>query len=915
MGNRVGRTLAAVVRVSIWRPWMTVLLSVLLAVGAGLYTFWALDFLTSPLRLLPQRAPYVALLNQYLEDFSELDDIIVVIEAPSPSRAKRYADSLVRTLRHDGLSSRITYRIDPGFFDRRGLLYLGREELVRLRDRLFDYDEFIRSYAARPTLVRLLEGLNQQFANAMALGFLDLGIGGTDQADLRFLGTLVDQITGRLDGAAFYVSPWDMGFSLGNLDDPDAGYYFSSDKRLLFLFIEERLDEDDFANNRGRIETIRLAIRKLASEATDIRAGVTGGPVIADDEMGTAFRDSALATGLAAVLTLAVLLVAYRRLSTSLLLLATLATSLLWALGVITLFVGHLSVFSIMFLSLVIGVGIDYGIYFLYRFHEEWELNVPIAEAIRRTADRTGPGMLLGALTAASTFFVLMLTDFQGIREFGFVSGVAILMAFLSMLTLLPGLLVLDGRRRRRLIPEPVSPSFPARSESTWLVRLTTYRKTILIAAGGLTVIGVWGALGVTFDYNMLKLQAAGIESVIWEERMLAGAGRSGLSALTTAGSLDELRRKQDAFSRLPSVSDVESVLVVVPDQQSEKTRIIHQFAPLVASVRAVAPPAFDLAALRAPLLVLQRRLGLAADGISDDRVRAGVQLLREKVDRTLARFDRAGPDAVGSLGRLQGELYQDFVDKLERFKKGLDPLPVGAGEAPPELHERYVGRSGRYLLRIHPAVDIWQEAGGRRFIEDLRTVDPDVTGPPVTNFEATRLIERGYFEATPYALVLVAIITLAVLRTVWGTALSLAPVVLGVLWTLGVMRLLGLEFNLANVWALPLIIGTAAEYGLNIYVRFAEGIARGGPRFPESVILGVILSWLTTIAGFGSLMVAHHHGIFTLGLLLSVGSTASLIGSVFVLPVLIGLVMNPEQQAQPHGTPRELDDGDAARP
>jgi predicted RND superfamily exporter protein len=55
-------------------------------------------------------------------------------------------------------------------------------------------------------------------------------------------------------------------------------------------------------------------------------------------------------------------------------------------------------------------------------------------------------------------------------------------------------------------------------------------------------------------------------------------------------------------------------------------------------------------------------------------------------------------------------------------------------------------------------------------------------------------------------------------------------------------------------------------------------------------VVLGVVLSWLTTMAGFGSLMVAHHHGIFTLGLLLSVGSTASLVAAVFVLPVLIGL-------------------------
>lgn len=893
MGGRVGRLLAAVVRASVWRPWATVLLSGLLALGAGVYTVRTLDFLTSAIRLLPQRARYVVLLNQYLEDFAELDDIIVAVEAPDPSQAKRYADRLVRTLRDDGLKSRITYRVAPGFFERRGLLYLSVDDLARLRDRLFDYEEFIGRYAARPSLARLLEGLNQQFANAMALGFLDLGLDGHGEADLRFLDAVVDQIMTRLDGSAPYVSPWDAGFSLGDLDDPDAGYYFSDDKRLLFLFVAERVDEGDFASNRGQLAAIRHTIARLAPEFPDVRAGVTGGPAIADDEMGTALRDSGLATALAAVLTLALLLAAYRRLGTALLLLATLAASLLWALGFITLFVGHLSVFSVMFLSLVIGVGIDYGIYFLYRYQEEWALDARIRAALERTADRTGPGMLLGALTAAGAFFVLMLTEFQGIREFGFVSAVAIMMAFLSMLTLLPALLVLDGRRRPGLAPPPSCRSSLDRSESEWLVRLATRRKTILIVAGGLSAVGVWGALDVTFDHNLLKLQAAGVESVVWEQRMLASAGRSGSAALSTAGSLDELRRKQDAFSRLPSVSDVESALLLVPDKQPEKMRMIHQLAPLVAAVRVAAPPALEPATLRAPLAVLRRRLGLAAEGITDERVRASVQRLRDKVDGTLARLDRVGPDGVGSLRRLQGELYQDFVDKLERFQKSLDPQPVHAGEAPPELRERYVGRSGRYLLRINPAVDIWEEAGARRFIEDLRTVDPDVTGPPVTKFEATNFIERGYFEGTAYALVLVAAVTLAILRTVRGTALALAPVGLGALWTLGVMRVLGLEFNLANVWALPLIIGTAAEYGLNIYVRFLEGLERGGPRFPRSVVLGVMLSWLTTIAGFGSLMVARHHGIFTLGLLLTVGSTASLVGAFFVLPVLIGLFVD----------------------
>ena len=88
--------------------------------------------------------------------------------------------------------------------------------------------------------------------------------------------------------------------------------------------------------------------------------------------------------------------------------------------------------------------------------------------------------------------------------------------------------------------------------------------------------------------------------------------------------------------------------------------------------------------------------------------------------------------------------------------------------------------------------------------------------------------------------------------------------------------------------------MGTAAEYGLNIYVRYLEAVDRGGSRFPRSVVLGVVLSWLTTIAGFGSLLVAHHHGIFTLGLLLSVGSAASLLAAVLVLPVLIELFAAP---------------------
>ena len=72
---------------------------------------------------------------------------------------------------------------------------------------------------------------------------------------------------------------------------------------------------------------------------------------------------------------------------------------------------------------------------------------------------------------------------------------------------------------------------------------------------------------------------------------------------------------------------------------------------------------------------------------------------------------------------------------------------------------------------------------------------------------------------------------------------------------------------QLVNVWALPLIIGSAAEYGVNIVLRSLESrVDGGGPRPPRSTVLGVVFNGLTTMAGFGSLLVAHHRGVWSLG-------------------------------------------------
>src|SRR5258705_15859 len=127
--------------------------------------------------------------------------------------------------------------------------------------------------------------------------------------------------------------------------------------------------------------------------------------------------------------------------------LVVLRPSLLVCLGMATAVVGHLSLFSVMFISIVIGIGIDYGIYFLFRYEEELFLGRNLKEAIEITATRSGPGMLLGAVTAGGTFYVLWLTDFRGVRELGFIAGTAIVLAWLATMTVFPAVLVLRDRR------------------------------------------------------------------------------------------------------------------------------------------------------------------------------------------------------------------------------------------------------------------------------------------------------------------------------------------------------------------------------------------------------------------------------------------------------------------------------------
>jgi len=213
--------------------------------------------------------------------------------------------------------------------------------------------------------------------------------------------------------------------------------------------------------------------------------------------------------------------------------------------------------------------------------------------------------------------------------------------------------------------------------------------------------------------------------------------------------------------------------------------------------------------------------------------------------------------------------------------------------DLPHALQARYVGKTGKFRLFAFPAENVWELQPLARFVRDLQTVDADALGAPVTNFEYMQTIKEGYNKASIYAMGGIVFLALLMFRGALATILALVPLLVGSVWTLGLMALFGVQFNMANLLFVPLIIGIGIDNGVHIVHSFRAIEKYEGERMPlaRSTAKAVTLAALTGIVGFGSLMISSHHGIYSLGLLVALGVGSVLLASLTTLPNLLAIL------------------------
>ncbi|MFQ5532375.1 MAG: MMPL family transporter, partial [Candidatus Methylomirabilales bacterium] len=533
-----------------------------------------LEIRPSRSELIFSRERLFQLRQAYKREFGDGDGIVIVVDASDLARAKQFVSALATRLETEREHiAELFYRVDAAPFEAHSLQYLSPDEVQGIGEKVEDHRELIRDLALTPGLNTLFAGINREMGQALVghffTGFLDEEKK-SDQVDLDFLNSLVRQADGWLSGRRSFSSPW--GEWLGAGKEPlSEGYLLTEDERYLILLAKaRRTNRQMLAPEQEWVRRIRAVIAEVSRVFPGIEAGVTGSDALGSDEIVTAKRDATVATILSLGGVTLLFFLFWRRFSPPLRALLSLAVGISWTLGFITLTVGSLNILTAMFIPILIGLGIDYNVHLLERYGEERAGGLAPAEALESAIQRAGLTIATGAMTTVVAFYSLLLTNFKGLVELGFITGSGLLLCFGAAFTVLPTLLILKESRTDDQVA-----SRPAIFLGV-LERWSHHPRPIIVGTGLLVVASLVSLGKIQLEFNLLELQAEGTESVEWERRLIAGGGTSTWYGIVLASSPEEVRAKKAGLLALPSVDRVETIFSFLPKDPETKLAAIR---------------------------------------------------------------------------------------------------------------------------------------------------------------------------------------------------------------------------------------------------------------------------------------------------------------------------------------------------
>ena len=736
--------------------------------------------------LLPEDYISVRELNRIKERVGGIGPLMVIISGDDLDKCVGFMLTLADTLEHNPLISAVSRGKNQAFFDRNRLLYMDMEDLESIHTRLDDHIE-LQKLKRSP----LYFALDEQ-----------------EDEDLYF-SDLEEKYSGRL------------GTGL------ERDYYLTREKNGVILRVYPAGVITDMKFNRNLLASLDSTIAALDPHRLDpsLRHAFKGSFKNSAHQYEVVLHDLKSSMIYAVLGVLVLISLYFRQVFAPIFIALPLVMSLSWTFGLTYLVIGNLNQITVGLFAILFGLGIDFGIHIFARYREARRRGMETERALSETVCQTGSALTTTAVTTSVAFYSLLVTDFKGFSEFGFIVGTGILFSLVAMLVICPAFIHLAERLHLIRLQQETVPEHLLRRGRYPMPRFT-------LALGVLaTTYSLFNLTDLEFEWDFTALRPALPDEKV---SMPEDLKETRSPAIVLTESYEEAQEVVAAVKKIKAangaastIQSVRSVYSALPRQQAEKLQTI-------ARIRALLDDSEDL---------------------FDEAQRARVDSLRDYLDVAELTLADLPLDITNSFTSKDGEI--------------LNFVAINASV--PLRHGKLAMDFAREIGEIRtPSGTYYASSAHIIFAEMLKVMRSDSK------------------VAIGLTLVVVAVVLFIDLRSLVDTLLVLTPLLTALLWVTGFMYLFDMKLNLYNMVAFPTIIGMGVDNGVHIFHRYREAGAGSLRLVLRTTGIALLAASLTTMVGFSGLVPAHHPALSSIGILSLIGLACCFVTAVTLLPALL---------------------------
>jgi uncharacterized protein len=634
------------------------------------------------------------------------------------------------------------------------------------------------------------------------------------------------------------VVPLQTGFGDAHVED---GRLTSSDGRHVLLMAEPKFGSSDSKKSAALVAQMLQAAQEVETDFPGIHVAITGGQRMAQDNARLLRSDGTRCMVLALSAMFILCFTAYRR---RWLAVVTFLPSLFGTLiagTVLVLWTEHVSAIAIGFASMAIGITVDYGIYVVYHLDNAASDRQSAGKIVGRLVLPTA----IGALTIIAAFTVLATSPMEGYQQLGLFGAVGVLMAATFALFVLPLLVPLP---KQHAVPKQLRFTNWMESFHAWQRRK---RPLLLLGVAALTVVAIFGVRQLRFEGDISKL--------------------NGISPATRADDALITKTWGDALGM---------TLVVARGTNVDAALAQNDRAAALLAEQTNVTGIFSLASVCPSLATQAENIKRWQDFWTPARKADLQQTLRQ---------------VGGELG-FRPEAFAAFWKTVD---ENPAPITLDMFRGTPleeALNERVATGTN------DTAVSTLIKLADRSQAGKLRDALPGFILIDQRNFaeHIAALAKSGMGHFALWTLIAVGTIVYLTLSSIELIIATLLPIGFGLLWTLGLMGLLGLPINVMNSVFVIFVIGMGEDYSVFLATSKMDEW-RGHPPRIHATSASVLISAATTIFGFAVLIFARHPVLFSMGTTVLLGMISAFIATLVITPACMDLLL---WRRQPTGAP-----------